>query len=1152
MGVNNLMARLRVYEPNGPLRGSLPHPLSWEMGVPLNDMPSLTLVYPKNSPSVEALMTPCEVAVEIRGPGDEYQEHPGCRFLNLRRAHDMIERPGTLAFTMPSYGWQLRKVRFMEIEEANRNGRVAIDNATPGFLLNKLFTEAKNRGNIPGFLTSFTGTQDSAGQNWPTTLSGQYYIGQDSWQVLDTLSRQGLVDWRINGRTLDLFVPDTELDRNLSGDSGVVLHTRADTLAEPVEHTREELAQKLLVVGDERVAVRLENVAAETPWGNWEEILSAGGIQDTGTLTLLGQPALDSRGQPRIQITKEVVWREGSPVPLASYRPGDTIRASTEGNTSQPEGVQQGAALRIRQITLSATDPYNTAVNLILNDRFTERALRNERWLNRVTGQGGPSEGGGTGADPLPPEPDPPEPGDTRRPALPENIVVSAYPYFSPDTGQPVAMAEVEFDVVTEDDEGEVLEVAAYSVAAQRTDEAWNQRIENNVAQPEPLESRVRGTVGPLDGGFFDGNPAQPITYNIRIRTISFSGAYAETWTAPIQIEIPLPREPMPKLSLPITSSRLGTVKVEWDGLSDAGALMPPQFREVQVEMSLTPTGPWERMGEIFFGGSAVIVTGQNSQLNWGIGDTLYFRFQGRDSAGWLDPDTVSDVASEVVQGIEGPDLEANTITANEIAAGTITSEEIRAYSLQADRLSIGSQDNIVADPLFWNADLSQHRIMAASDPSNTNPLITWASSPTFNGFWARANQAIGPTTASGRLALVDNVLHFPLSLGSTASTVDSPGLLSQMTRPAQGGGNLIARFEFGLDQGDSPWGGEASADVTIFARFFDASGASTPSGTILSVVSVQNFTQPVGPTVIQSQPNGGAEIPADAVGVFVYARVRFTNVPNEATAWIRAFEAWQESSVYIGDGMITAPLIRANTITGDKMAADVIMANKSITGPVLRTDQPSVAPRVEISNNANYFGQPGIRFWGTASGPLSGSMFINGDSLIDGWRPHTFAIAGPKLDPAPDFPRPDLSLEPDRRIELTRRFEANATILGIRSGSASGAGQNAIVINGSAPRGDQLNDSFAVTRYTTWGSFSLAGGASQTFSWIWGTDNGWAYRPVITVRATNASATAGPIVVAVTATTSSGYSLRAWNLGSSSANYQLFIAAFRGGYLNN
>ncbi len=387
--------------------------------------------------------------------------------------------------------------------------------------------------------------------------------------------------------------------------------------------------------------------------------------------------------------------------------------------------------------------------------------------------------------------------------------------------------------------------------------------------------------------------------------------------------------------------------------------------------------------------------------------------------------------------------------------------------------------------------------------------------------------------------------------MASAASTVDSPGLLSQMTRPAQGGGNLIARFEFGLDQGDAPWGAGASADVSIFGRFFNSSGASTPSDVINTVVGVHTFTQPTEATVVQSQPNGGLPVPADAVGVFVYARVRFTNVPNGATAWLRAFEAWQEGSVYIGDGMITAPLIRANTITGDKMAADVIMASKSITGPVLRTDQPSVAPRVEISNHANYFGQPGIRFWGSPSGPLTGSIFINGASVADGWQPHAFAMTGPKTNPGGDFPRADLILEPTRRIRLTRQFEGDATVLGINSGNASGSGQNALVINGSAPRGDQIGDAYAITRYMTWGSFTLPGGTSSAFNFTWGTDNGWVYRPMVTIRATNASANAGPVVVAVTAVSSSGYSLRTWNLGSASANYQFYIAAFRGGFLD-
>src|SRR5688572_6661922 len=148
MGQNRLVGRLRVYEANGPLIGSLPHPISWEMSIPLNDMPSLTIVYPKDSPSIELLSDPCEVAVEIRNPvTGVYSEEPGCRFLNIRRQHDMIQRPGVVTYVMPSYGWMLKKARFTNRSLTNKDNRRVFADATPGTGLSALIEEAKSRGN---------------------------------------------------------------------------------------------------------------------------------------------------------------------------------------------------------------------------------------------------------------------------------------------------------------------------------------------------------------------------------------------------------------------------------------------------------------------------------------------------------------------------------------------------------------------------------------------------------------------------------------------------------------------------------------------------------------------------------------------------------------------------------------------------------------------------------------------------------------------------------------------------------------------------------------------------------------------------------------------------------------------------------------------
>ena len=57
--------RLVVYEPNGPRIGVLPHPLSVDVGQPLNDLPSLRVDYSAHAVGADLLEQPCEVAVEL-------------------------------------------------------------------------------------------------------------------------------------------------------------------------------------------------------------------------------------------------------------------------------------------------------------------------------------------------------------------------------------------------------------------------------------------------------------------------------------------------------------------------------------------------------------------------------------------------------------------------------------------------------------------------------------------------------------------------------------------------------------------------------------------------------------------------------------------------------------------------------------------------------------------------------------------------------------------------------------------------------------------------------------------------------------------------------------------------------------------------------
>ncbi|MFE0472509.1 hypothetical protein ACFW2V_12935 [Streptomyces sp. NPDC058947] len=969
--VNTLVVRFRIYAPNGASQGILPNPLSWEAGIPYNDMPSLTMTYPDGSEAAERLKNPCEIALELRDPNTgTFTEHPGCRFINIRRSVDLASRPRILSFTMPSYGWMLKKVRWLDPDffRLNKEGQVVYRAVhTPAQPLVDMIELAKARGNVPGLTIPFTPFLDTNGDGWPDSVRGlSFDYGQDAWSILDSMSKQGYFDWRMNKRALELYSPNKILKRMLDTDTGVHIHSMLATTEEPVERTWEEVAGTLVAIGDKGVTsgmVVLPEDPVNFPWGMWDEAISASGVSDVQMLAQITDRLLESKYKSRTQYTKKLTWTEGAPVPLVDYRPGDFIRAMSDATT----GAQK-ASMRIYQITLSGQDPYGVGVALTLNDRFTDRALQVDRWVSRVTGGGGPVGGGGTGAGGTRPQP----PIDSTPPKAPTLTSVTNDPYFN-ELGEPVSMADVAFRVVTEDINNRDIDVVRYNVAARRADFNWQQARTVIVAQPDSPSTGqiVHAKVPLLDSGY---------AYEFRVQAIRLSG-YASDWSNAVTQTMAYATEAPEAPSDPILSSKLSTIKAEWDGNDAAGAAYPPEFREVQVEASKDQT-TWLHVGDIFSPGSSVIMSGKGGPLTWNVGDTVYVRFRARNSASVVSQP--SDVASIAVVGVTGPDVAANTITANHVVAGTLTAEQIKVHSLSVDRLAIGDTTNMIADPLFYDtANLNPYRLQKANE-ATTPAASSWSLS---NG---RAVLTVGSTAnVTGWFGLYNH--SNPVPPLSSSSALSSPGLAIPFTRPFNttgGAGTLKARMRIVIAGTPLPAG--ASVSIGLATRFYDR------NGTMLQNVFVISSATYSAATDVVAQSTTGVIAPVGTVAFLPYIFITTTGgAAAGTTISVSEFEVWQENSVYLGDGMIKAPLVASNAITTDKLDADAITAKHSIRSAYYEMVSQSGPTVVKITENANYNGQSGIRWDGlTNYGPR---IFQSDASGTGGWDPRGFVITGPE-----------------------------------------------------------------------------------------------------------------------------------------------------------
>lgn len=685
-----LLYRFVVYEPDGGRLGQLPLPLSFQLGVPLNGVPSLAMEYSTHAPGAELLNQPCEVAVEFAPLGtNDYQEYPGCRFLRLRNQSDATDRAGVVRYTMPHYSWMLRKVRNIDLAHIDTEGRRTFKNATPADIVVTLLEEAQDRGNVPGIFRNFSYDADSAGQPWQHRITVQFDVGQDLWSILDALTKQGLCDWRFRWRRFELYNPDTALNRDRSYE--VQLKRGRDLIEAPDDSSMEEVAARIFVKGDQGRYLTETNPVAITPWGVWEDMVNQGGVSDRGTMALLAQARMAQTGTPRTQMTRAIAFPTTDYLPFVHYLPGDVIFApGPDGEDHHP--------LRVRQITIQSKSPHSVEGNLVLNDQFVERDLRMERQLTSLTGSS--STPGGSGS----------QPGtDTRQPMSPTGLNVSTETYLN-EQGEPRGVIIAGWVAVSTATDGSDMDMDRYEV--------WVRRVLSGST------FRLYTTVGASDTVAYMSPFEVGEAYEVKVRAIARNDR-ASAFTEAQQV-VPAPDSTAPPVpSDPQVSTRLGVINVYWDGRNEAGGGMPLDFSHVRVWMGAELGGTYEVIDGLYSQGSAVIP-------DQPYGEERHFYFTAIDRSGnesgptpvftiipsqVVEADiTPGSVGYELLQeGAVRDDILADDAVRNRhIAAGEITGGKIRAFSIYADRLAIGTTQNIYPDSNFEDADLTAVRAVSA------------------------------------------------------------------------------------------------------------------------------------------------------------------------------------------------------------------------------------------------------------------------------------------------------------------------------------------------------------------------------------------------------------------------------------------------------
>lgn len=432
---------------------------------------------------------------------------------------------------------------------------------TPGRIMQVLINRAQARGAIPQITTDFDADRDSAGRIWPEDYTVTYDAGVTLDAALQTMLDMGWCDAQMKGLTLQLFVPDTQLNTDRPN---TILRRGREVLSGPRARTRRTARSHLLAVGDEGVAVEARDEEARARYGRREGFLGQGGMTIPGVLQRVADKTLALTNKAAEGFTVELDLSAGGPRPGIDYDLGDRIRYD-----QRRLNEREYEPMRVRTISDTWDDNGNRQVSLELNDLFVERSIRLARRIEGIV-----NGSSGTGR----PVKDP-DPGKDKIAPRPPNTINFVSGTITKESGDVVAVATVSWPMVTQNDDGSVMDdFGTYTAQMGFPSRAGN----------------VNDWTGGVQVGeecvayFQDLPPGEDIKF--RVRTLDSNGNKSD-WRESDLFRLARDVQPPPAPGAPAVEALLSGIRVGWDGLGRFGEAMPVDFDHCRVHMSTDGAG---------------------------------------------------------------------------------------------------------------------------------------------------------------------------------------------------------------------------------------------------------------------------------------------------------------------------------------------------------------------------------------------------------------------------------------------------------------------------------------------------------------------------------------------------------------------------------
>lgn len=748
--------RIVAYDRLGSRRGVLPVPLEITPVMTLNELPVLSVHYPRWAVGSTYLDNDPEVAFEYTVDGKTWTEPRDARFRLQTTDKDYYEKTETTRYDFVGIGEFSRGVSVYAAYglPLNDEGKVQFKTVTPGALVNTVWFNATSNRGWTGYTKNHSSTVDSFGQAWPTTFTQSFAKEATLSSIIDTLVAQGQADHWMQGRQHNMVVSQSlnaYKDHTADGIRFVSTGDSAGIDAAPEQVTTGNLATHIIVLGEGNNKWEFPtNIAL--PEGRREITLTYPGVDDYGTASLLAAPAVIRAQYALKNTTRQFHLTPNTKIlPFRDYNVGDWLIVQ-RGTKPTPQSPVPYERMRIQSISIT-TNSRGTQGFVTLGDKTDEMLSILHKRIQAMTG--------GVKNDTAQPPPSP----SNRTPSKPVGLVVGDEPYIDAD-GNTKTLITASWDHNGKDVSGDMLNIAEYWFF-------W--RYPGQIAWTFLTKTSAKNlTYSPVDTY---GTGAFPATYEWTVEAHSQAGAWS-AWADPVITTMKTDNTPPPVPNPPTPTTWMKTVQVAWDGLGVGGVGMPADFTNIKVWESQSSDGA----GAVFVGSlvkSAALSLGTRN-----AGTTYWYAFSSIDRTGnesaksaWRSVTPQSIIDNSEIDAIVDQvqlDIGANTLAAQKAQgdankaladAKAASDAAIAAAATAAGKSDVKYQPNPPAPSsnTLW------------IDTDNGNLPMVWTG---VLGSLARTNLANNPDFRGGTTPVITkrNYVLNPRAKNATTYWLASPG----------------------------------------------------------------------------------------------------------------------------------------------------------------------------------------------------------------------------------------------------------------------------------------------------------------------------------------------------------------------------------------